>query len=267
MVRGVEEPGWLADLIAFSPEFTPPSARRSARDSRSGRAPARAQRDDPEAADVLNLRQQIAAEAQAGMDKQQREYFLREQIRAIQKELGEGTAEETLAKELRAARSKPPACRRRSRPRRCPGRAAGAAASVLARDRRHPHLPRVADRAALGDRDRGPARSRPKPRAILERRPLRAREGQGAHPRVHRRAQAGRRQAAGADPLLRRPSGRRQDQPRPLDRPRDRPQLRAHVARRRARRGRDSRPPAHLCRRDAGPGHQGAARREEPATR
>ena len=35
------------------------------------------------------------------MDKQQREYFLREQIRAIQKELGEGTPEETLASELR----------------------------------------------------------------------------------------------------------------------------------------------------------------------
>jgi ATP-dependent Lon protease len=50
---------------------------------------------------VLNLRQQIASEAQAGMDKQQREYYLREQMRAIQKELGEGTAEESLASELR----------------------------------------------------------------------------------------------------------------------------------------------------------------------
>ena len=30
------------------------------------------------------------------MDRQQREYFLREQMRAIQKELGEGSAEETL---------------------------------------------------------------------------------------------------------------------------------------------------------------------------
>jgi ATP-dependent Lon protease len=101
MVRSVEEPGWLADLIAFSPEF------------------ASAQRQelleilDPverlrvlsvmiqKRLNVLNLRQQIATEAQAGMDRQQREYFLREQIRAIQKELGEGTAEETLAGELK----------------------------------------------------------------------------------------------------------------------------------------------------------------------
>ena len=50
---------------------------------------------------MLNLRQQIPAEAQAGMDRQQREYFLREQMRAIQKELGEGSAEETLADEMR----------------------------------------------------------------------------------------------------------------------------------------------------------------------
>src|SRR5690606_2239264 len=50
---------------------------------------------------VLSLRQQIQHEAQAGMDKQQREYFLREQLRAIQKELGEGSPEETLANEIR----------------------------------------------------------------------------------------------------------------------------------------------------------------------
>ena len=35
------------------------------------------------------------------MDRQQREYFLREQMRAIQKELGEGGSEEPLADELR----------------------------------------------------------------------------------------------------------------------------------------------------------------------
>ncbi len=49
----------------------------------------------------MTLRDEIVADAQSGMDKQQREYFLREQIRSIQKELGEGSAEETLAKDLR----------------------------------------------------------------------------------------------------------------------------------------------------------------------
>ncbi|MEZ4507384.1 MAG: hypothetical protein R2848_16425 [Thermomicrobiales bacterium] len=39
---------------------------------------------------MANLRQQIATEAQAGMDRQQRDHFLREQIRAIQKRVGLG---------------------------------------------------------------------------------------------------------------------------------------------------------------------------------
>jgi ATP-dependent Lon protease len=101
MIRSVEEPGWLADLIAFSPEFS------------TGQRQELLEILDPVARlrrlsvmiqkrlNVLNLRHEIASEAQAGMDKQQREYFLREQMRAIQKELGEGTSEESLAKELR----------------------------------------------------------------------------------------------------------------------------------------------------------------------
>lgn len=100
-IRGVNEPGWLADLIAFSPEFTP--------DQRQMLLEVL----DPierlrtlgvlieKRLSVLNLRQQIQHEAQEGMDRQQRDYFLREQIRAIQKELGEGSPEETLTKELR----------------------------------------------------------------------------------------------------------------------------------------------------------------------
>ena len=101
MVRSVDEPGWLADLIAFSPEFT--SAQRQTL----------LETLDPierlrqlsvmiqKRLNVLNLRHEIQSEAQAGMDKQQREYFLREQLRAIQKELGEGTSEEALANEIR----------------------------------------------------------------------------------------------------------------------------------------------------------------------
>ena len=118
MVKSVEEPGWLADLIAFSPEFS-----------------AVQRQDLLEVLDpvdrlrhlsvmiqkrliVLNLRQQIASEAQAGMDRQQREYFLREQIRAIQKELGEGSAEETLAERAPRQDRRMPGCRTTSSRRR-----------------------------------------------------------------------------------------------------------------------------------------------------
>ncbi|MGH2531835.1 MAG: endopeptidase La [Thermomicrobiales bacterium] len=101
MIRSVEEPGWLADLIAFSPEFSADQRQELLElldpVARLRRLSVMVQKR----LNVLNLRQQIASEAQAGMDKQQREYFLREQMRAIQKELGEGTAEESLAKELR----------------------------------------------------------------------------------------------------------------------------------------------------------------------
>ena len=100
-IRGVNEPGWLADLIAFSPEFSP-DQRQTLLEVLDPIERLRALGILIEKRlTVLNLRQQIQHEAQAGMDRQQREYYLREQIRAIQKELGEGSTEETLARELR----------------------------------------------------------------------------------------------------------------------------------------------------------------------
>ena len=263
MVRGVEEPGWLADLIAFSPEFTSDQRQELLEILDPIERLRRLSVLIQKRLDVLNLRQQIQTEAQAGMDKQQREYFLREQIRAIQKELGESGTEAALASELREkieAAGMPEEVK------------AKALVQVERLEQQHPFSPEIGvirgylewlielpwaveteDRLDLTEAAR-----------ILERGSLRAGKGQGAHPRVHRRAQAGRGSPAGADPLLRRPSGRRQDQPRAIDRPRHRPQLRPHVARRRARRGRDPRAPAHLRRRHAGPGHQGAERCEEP---
>ena len=50
--------------------------------------------------DVLDLRTKIESEAQASLDRSQREYYLREELRAIRRELGEG-GEEFLADDLR----------------------------------------------------------------------------------------------------------------------------------------------------------------------
>jgi ATP-dependent Lon protease len=44
---------------------------------------------------VLELRQKIAGQAQSEMSREQREYFLRQQLRAIQQELGEQNSEQT----------------------------------------------------------------------------------------------------------------------------------------------------------------------------
>jgi ATP-dependent Lon protease len=50
---------------------------------------------------VVELRQKIATQAQTEMSKEQREYLLRQQLRAIQQELGETTGEQAEAGELR----------------------------------------------------------------------------------------------------------------------------------------------------------------------
>jgi ATP-dependent Lon protease len=63
--------------------------------------------------------------------------------------------------------------------------------------------------------------------------PLRARQDQAPHRRVPGGAQAGA-AGQGADPVLRRPAGRRQDLARPVDRARHGPQVRARQPRRRA---------------------------------
>jgi ATP-dependent Lon protease len=50
---------------------------------------------------VLELRKKINTEAQSEMTKQQRDYFLRQQMQAIQQELGESTPEKAEVEELR----------------------------------------------------------------------------------------------------------------------------------------------------------------------
>ena len=101
MIRGVDEPGWLADLIAFSPEFSSEQRQELLEVLEPVERLRRLSVMVQKRLDVLNLRQQIQSEAQAGMDKQQREYYLREQVRAIQKELGEGSTEAAVASDLR----------------------------------------------------------------------------------------------------------------------------------------------------------------------
>src|SRR5262249_46190926 len=50
---------------------------------------------------VLKLRQSIASQAQTELSKEQRDYMLRQQLRAIQEQLGETSPEEAHGQELR----------------------------------------------------------------------------------------------------------------------------------------------------------------------
>ncbi len=85
----IDEPGWLADLVAHVLDLS------------LGERQEVLETVDPvdrlhkvslllgKELDVLELENQIHAQVQQEMDKNQREYFLREQMRAIQAELGE----------------------------------------------------------------------------------------------------------------------------------------------------------------------------------
>ena len=134
------------------------------------------------------------------------------------------------------------------------------------RARRHPHVPRVDRVAAVGQDDRGQPRPR-RTRARCSTRTTTASSRSRTASSSSSPCASSTRDAPGVDPLLRRPAGRRQDVARPLDRPRAGARVRAHQRRRRARRGRDPRPPAHLHRRDARRDHPRAARRRARATR
>ncbi|HEX2282530.1 MAG TPA: endopeptidase La [Thermomicrobiales bacterium] len=101
MVRSVDEPGWLADLIAFSPEFGPALRQELLEVLNPVERLRRISGILQERLEFLTLRHQIQSEAQAGMDRQQREIMLREQLRTIQRELGDISSDEAMAGEFR----------------------------------------------------------------------------------------------------------------------------------------------------------------------
>ncbi len=216
--------------------------------------------------EVFELGSKIQSQVQSEMEKGQREYFLRQQLKAIQQELGEDDPEQAEVNELRLRLAELTALpddvreaaeRELGRLERLPTAAAeyGVIRTYLEWILTLPWGVFTADNLDLEH-----ARHRPR------RRPLRPREGEGPHRRVSGRREAAQR-GVGADPLLRRAARRRQDVARALDRERSRPQVRAPVGGRCPRRVRDPRPPAHLHRLDARHDHPLAARRRlcEPA--
>jgi len=86
----IEEPGWLADMIitAIAPPFEERQLMLETLDplSRLQLVVNMLARE----VDVLELEDEIHSKAQSEVDRTQREYYLREQMKAIQTELGEG---------------------------------------------------------------------------------------------------------------------------------------------------------------------------------
>ena len=148
-VTNVEDPSALAHLIAGALRISTAEKQELLEQTDVGARLRRLAEILARELEVVQLGTKIQSQVQAGIDKGQREYYLREQLKAIQEELGEGDEQQAEINELReriedggAARAGPEGRRPRARP-------ARAAAAGRRRVRRDPHLPRLADRAAL----------------------------------------------------------------------------------------------------------------------
>jgi len=89
MAMNIERPGWLADFVASSLELDDGEAQALLSTLDVGERLQRINIILARELDVLELQSRIHSQVQEEVDKSQREYFLREQLKAIQKELGE----------------------------------------------------------------------------------------------------------------------------------------------------------------------------------
>jgi ATP-dependent Lon protease len=99
--RNISEPGLLADMVAYSPDMTTEQRQQlletvDVRDRLKLCSAFLARQIE-----VLELKGKIQSEVKSEMDKTQRDYILREQMKAIQRELGEDDPQQAEINELR----------------------------------------------------------------------------------------------------------------------------------------------------------------------
>jgi ATP-dependent Lon protease len=97
LVANLEEPGRLADLIASNLELTVADAQAILEIFEPLERLRRVAEHMHREIQLLTMQQEISSQARGEIDRSQREYFLRQQLRAIQQELGEG---DELAEEI-----------------------------------------------------------------------------------------------------------------------------------------------------------------------
>src|SRR5271163_3324965 len=244
-LRAIAEPGALADFAGYSPNITYDQKLELLRTLNVTERLELAVKLQRESLAELQVRKRIREDVQEGAEKQQREYFLRKQMDSIRKELGDDDAsvvEEYRTKIEEAAMPEAvneQALKELSRMERM-GEQTGESSMIRTyldwliavpwSKRSEEHLDPVAARAVLDSDHEGLQDVKDRITEYLAVRKL------------------------------------RQDLDRRVDRPRNRTRVRAHVAGRRARRGRDPRAPAHLHRRPARPTGESAQgrRHDEP---
>ena len=204
--------------------------------------------------EVLKVSREIAERTKGSIDDSQRKHLLREQMRTIQKELGEGDEGAAEIAELEraiAAAGMPAEVEKQARKelKRLERMPEGAGEYSMIRTYLDwlIELPWAAGAEAAIDIAEA--------RRILDDGSLRPRQDQEAHSRISRGPQA---QSVGQkpDPVFCRPARRGQDVARPEHRQGDRAAVRALEPGRRARRGGNPRSPAHV--------HRFAARQHHP---
>ncbi|MDH7489516.1 MAG: endopeptidase La, partial [Anaerolineae bacterium] len=97
----VSEPGWLADLVASILNISVAQRQELLETSDPNTRLQKLSIILAKELDVLELENRIHSQVQKEVDRSQREYFLREQIKAIQQELGEGDTQTMEIAELR----------------------------------------------------------------------------------------------------------------------------------------------------------------------
>lgn len=90
IIREIEDPGRLADLIASILEMKSKEAQEVLETIDPRERLRKVHQFLLNEVGILEVKQQISAQAREQIEKEQREYFLRQQLRAIQEELGEG---------------------------------------------------------------------------------------------------------------------------------------------------------------------------------
>ena len=245
IATNMEEPGRLADLTACNLDLKVEGAQEILEAIDPVERLRRVHELMAKELEVLAMQQEISSQAKGEMDRSQREFFLRQQLKAIQSGAGRGQ---------RAGGGDRAASSEKAHKAKMPKPVMEEVERQLKKlERMHPDSAETATlRNWLDWMVTLPWGKATKDNLDLEggpadpgRGPLRPGEGQGAHRRVPGRAQA-QGQDEGAAALLRGPARRGQDQPGPLHRARPGPQVRAALAGRREGRGGDPRPPPHL---------------------
>ncbi len=99
--RNITEPGLLADMVAYSPDMSTEQRQELLETIDVEQRLKLVSNFLARQTEILELKGKIQSEVKSEMDKTQREYILREQLKAIQRELGEDDPQQAEIHELR----------------------------------------------------------------------------------------------------------------------------------------------------------------------